>query len=198
MVGARGSSAASNELVIDDKIGGHRRRLTSAIANTGCASRSPAAIRQSATQCWPTSTGKRDGTRSASTTWCSSTACPQRSSLRPLPALHDPSPRCQRQQAHKFRLRKASDRMHIVEGLLKALDAIDAVIKITPRSKDSDEARTRLMASSNSARSRRRRFRHAAPAASLDSKSSSSNRSDRRYEHTIADPTTCCAPEPST
>src|SRR4029079_11741400 len=46
----------------------------------------------------------------------------------------------------QFRLRKASDRIHIVEGLLKALDAIDAVIKIIRGSKDSDEARTRLMA----------------------------------------------------
>ncbi|TML16878.1 MAG: DNA topoisomerase 4 subunit A [Actinobacteria bacterium] len=46
----------------------------------------------------------------------------------------------------QFRLRKANDRMHIVEGLLLALDAIDAVIKIIRGSKDSDEARTRLMA----------------------------------------------------
>ena len=45
----------------------------------------------------------------------------------------------------QFRVRKASDRMHIVEGLLKALDAIDTVIKIIRGSKDSDEARTRLM-----------------------------------------------------
>ena len=46
----------------------------------------------------------------------------------------------------QFRLRKANDRMHIVEGLLLALDAIDTVIKIIRGSKDSDEARTRLMA----------------------------------------------------
>jgi DNA gyrase subunit A len=46
----------------------------------------------------------------------------------------------------QFRLRKAQDRIHIVEGLLKALDAIDAVIKIIRGSKDSEQARTRLMA----------------------------------------------------
>ena len=46
----------------------------------------------------------------------------------------------------QFRLRKANERMHIVEGLLKALDAIDLVIKIIRGSKDSEQARTRLMA----------------------------------------------------
>src|SRR5205085_6375984 len=44
------------------------------------------------------------------------------------------------------RLRMVNDRMHIVEDLLFALDAIDAVINIIRGSKDSDEASTRLMA----------------------------------------------------
>jgi DNA gyrase subunit A len=46
----------------------------------------------------------------------------------------------------EFRLQKAEDRMHIVEGLLKALDMIDAVVKAIRSSKDRGEARTKLMA----------------------------------------------------
>jgi DNA gyrase subunit A len=46
----------------------------------------------------------------------------------------------------QFRVRKANERLHIVDGLLKALDAIDKVIKIIRGSKDSEQARTRLMA----------------------------------------------------
>ncbi len=45
----------------------------------------------------------------------------------------------------EFRLQKAKDRLHIVEGLLKALDQIDEVIKVIRESDDADEARQKLM-----------------------------------------------------
>ena len=45
----------------------------------------------------------------------------------------------------RFRLRKAKDRAHIVEGLLIALDNIDAVVKIIRASADVDGARSALM-----------------------------------------------------
>jgi len=44
-----------------------------------------------------------------------------------------------------FELRKRRDRLHIVEGLLKALDAIDEVVAIIRGSKTPDQARERLM-----------------------------------------------------
>jgi DNA gyrase subunit A len=46
----------------------------------------------------------------------------------------------------EYRLTKAQDRLHIVEGLLKALDAIDEVVAIIRSSQDPTEARERLMA----------------------------------------------------
>jgi DNA gyrase subunit A len=46
----------------------------------------------------------------------------------------------------QFRLQKAEDRLHIVEGLVKALDMIDAIVKAIRASKDRAEARTKLMA----------------------------------------------------
>lgn len=45
----------------------------------------------------------------------------------------------------RHRLDKALDRLHIVEGLLVALDAIDEVVAIIRSSQDAAEARTRLM-----------------------------------------------------
>ncbi|SDN15669.1 DNA gyrase subunit A [Actinomyces ruminicola] len=45
----------------------------------------------------------------------------------------------------KFRLRKAEERLHILEGLLKAIDALDAVIDLIRHSPTTDEARTGLM-----------------------------------------------------
>ena len=45
----------------------------------------------------------------------------------------------------KYELRKAQERDHIVEGLLKALTNIDAVIKLIRAAKDSDDARRKLM-----------------------------------------------------
>lgn len=45
----------------------------------------------------------------------------------------------------EFRLRKAEDRRHIVEGLLRALDAIDRVIAIIRGSNDALTARSNLM-----------------------------------------------------
>ncbi|HEX7096778.1 MAG TPA: DNA topoisomerase (ATP-hydrolyzing), partial [Acidimicrobiales bacterium] len=44
-----------------------------------------------------------------------------------------------------FRLRKARERLHIVEGYLIALDAIDLVIQLVRSSQDRAEARTKLM-----------------------------------------------------
>ena len=41
----------------------------------------------------------------------------------------------------QFRLEKAEDRLHIVEGLVKALDMIDAIVKAIRASKDRAEAR---------------------------------------------------------
>ncbi len=46
----------------------------------------------------------------------------------------------------EFRLKKARDRAHIVEGLLKALDMIDAIIALIRASEDRAAARTGLMA----------------------------------------------------
>jgi DNA gyrase subunit A len=45
----------------------------------------------------------------------------------------------------KFRLRKAEERAHILRGLAKALDQLDAVIALIRRSSSADEARTALM-----------------------------------------------------
>ena len=45
----------------------------------------------------------------------------------------------------EFRLRKAEDRRHIVEGLLRALDAIDRVIAIIRGSSDAATARSNLV-----------------------------------------------------
>ena len=50
------------------------------------------------------------------------------------------------QRRTKFRLRKAQERAHILQGYLKALDAIEAVIALIRRSPTVDEARTGLMA----------------------------------------------------
>ena len=46
----------------------------------------------------------------------------------------------------QYRLRKAQDRAHIVEGLIRALDMIDAVIELIRGSADTDAARQGLMA----------------------------------------------------
>src|SRR5439155_8355629 len=46
----------------------------------------------------------------------------------------------------QYRLKKARDRAHIVEGLLRALDMIDAVIALIRGSADTDAARQGLMA----------------------------------------------------
>ncbi len=46
----------------------------------------------------------------------------------------------------EFRLRKARERAHIVEGLLRAIDMIDAIIAAIRASADKPEARTALMA----------------------------------------------------
>jgi DNA gyrase subunit A len=45
----------------------------------------------------------------------------------------------------KFELAKAEDRSHILEGLLKAIDHLDAIIKIIRGSDDSESARIKLM-----------------------------------------------------
>ncbi|NIJ14397.1 DNA gyrase subunit A [Saccharomonospora amisosensis] len=45
----------------------------------------------------------------------------------------------------RFRLRKAEERAHILRGLVKALDQLDAVIALIRRSPSADEARTGLM-----------------------------------------------------
>jgi DNA gyrase subunit A len=50
------------------------------------------------------------------------------------------------QRRTEFRLRKARDREHIVEGLVKALDMIDAIITLIRGSDDVDAARAGLMA----------------------------------------------------
>ncbi len=46
----------------------------------------------------------------------------------------------------RFRLRKAQERAHLVEGLLIALDAIDEVVRIIRASQDAAEARAALVA----------------------------------------------------
>ncbi len=49
------------------------------------------------------------------------------------------------QRRSEFELGKARDRAHILEGLKKALDALDAVIATIRQSSDAEVARTRLM-----------------------------------------------------
>src|SRR4051812_26842610 len=50
------------------------------------------------------------------------------------------------QRRTEYRLRKAKDREHIVEGLVKALDMIDAIIALIRGAADVETARTGLMA----------------------------------------------------
>ena len=45
----------------------------------------------------------------------------------------------------QFRLQKALDRLHILDGLMRAIDALDAVIALIRRSPTTDEARVCLM-----------------------------------------------------
>ena len=45
----------------------------------------------------------------------------------------------------RYRLRRAEERLHILQGLLTAIDAIDAVIALIRRSPTTDEARSGLM-----------------------------------------------------
>ena len=47
----------------------------------------------------------------------------------------------------RFDLRKAEERAHILEGLLKALDNLDEVIAIIRASRDAARGQERLMAS---------------------------------------------------
>ena len=49
------------------------------------------------------------------------------------------------QRRTKYRLKKAEDRLHIVEGLLLALNKIDQIIKVIKASKDVETARKSLM-----------------------------------------------------
>ena len=49
------------------------------------------------------------------------------------------------QRRTQYRLKKAEDRLHIVEGLILALDKIDQIIKVIRASKDAETARTSLM-----------------------------------------------------
>jgi DNA gyrase/topoisomerase IV subunit A len=44
-----------------------------------------------------------------------------------------------------FQLAKAKDRLHILEGLKKAIDIIDAVIETIKKSETKQEAKTNLM-----------------------------------------------------
>src|SRR5205814_6995344 len=46
----------------------------------------------------------------------------------------------------KDELRKAEQRAHVLEGYLKALDNIDAIVALIRGASDTDDARTRLMA----------------------------------------------------
>jgi DNA gyrase subunit A len=50
------------------------------------------------------------------------------------------------QRRTRYRLRRAEEEAHIYRGLVKALDALDAVIELIRRSQTVDEARTGLMA----------------------------------------------------
>jgi DNA gyrase subunit A len=45
----------------------------------------------------------------------------------------------------KYQLKRAEDRLHLVQGYLKAISAIDEVIAIIRKSKDTDEARQKLI-----------------------------------------------------
>ena len=70
----------------------------------------------------------------------------------------------------KYELRKAEERAHILEGYLKALDNLDAVIALIRAAADTDAARTGLMERSSSPRSRRRQSSTSASRASPGSR----------------------------
>ena len=65
---------------------------------------------------------------------------------RALPGLRRSPDRGDHARRTEFRLRKAKDREHIVEGLVKALDMIDAIIALIRGAADVETARTGLMA----------------------------------------------------
>ena len=56
----------------------------------------------------------------------------------------------------RYDLARAEERAHILEGLRKALDHLDLVIRLIRAAASVDAAREALMSSSSSARSRRR------------------------------------------
>ena len=58
----------------------------------------------------------------------------------------------------EFRLRKAEDRAHVLEGYLIALDNMDEVVRIIRSSSNRDESKTRLMSASRCLRARQTLF----------------------------------------
>ena len=65
--------------------------------------------------------------------------------LKPLLELHLAHRRTTLTRRTKFELRKAEERLHLLEGFLTAIDHIDEVIRIIRRSKDVQVAETSLM-----------------------------------------------------
>jgi DNA gyrase subunit A len=65
--------------------------------------------------------------------------------LKPLLELHLAHRRSTLTRRTKFELRKAEERLHLLEGFLTAIDHIDEVIRIIRRSKDVQVAETSLM-----------------------------------------------------
>ncbi len=65
--------------------------------------------------------------------------------LKPLLELHLAHRRVTLTRRTKFELRKAEERLHLLEGFLTAIDHIDEVIRIIRRSKDVQVAETSLM-----------------------------------------------------
>ena len=95
---------------------------------------------------------------SASTWWRWSTACRGRSACKELIHHYVGHQREVVTRRTQYELRRAEARAHILEGLLIALDNLDAVIELIRGSADPDAARDGPdRASSSSPRSRRRR-----------------------------------------
>ena len=95
----------------------------------------------------PVQAHRRADARSRSTWWRSSTACPARSTSRSACSSGSTTRWSSSPAGSQFRLDRANERLHIVEGLVKALDMIDAVVKAIRASKDrSARARQRSWA----------------------------------------------------
>src|SRR5699024_3385688 len=114
--------------------------MTIPTARTECAWSSESRTDSTPRRCWPSSTARPPWrSPSASTTSASSTG------LRDLIMVYLTHRIDVVRRRTVFQLRKAKDRLHLVEGLLIAILDIDEVIQLIRSSEYAASARTRLM-----------------------------------------------------